>query len=124
MNIHFLIGDTLVTPSLTGSVLSGITRDSVITLAKEWGYEVQERKISIDEIMQASVDGHLQEVFGSGTAAVISPVGRIAHKGQEITISSGKIGQLAKRLHDTITGIQYGQLEDPFDWAHPVNIQS
>ena len=74
--------------------------------------------------MQASVDGHLQEVFGSGTAAVISPVGRIAHKGQEITISSGKIGQLAKRLHDTITGIQYGQLEDPFDWAHPVNIQS
>ena len=71
------------------------------------GYEVQERKISIDEIMQASVDGHLQEVFGSGTAAVISPVGRIAHKGQEITISSGKIGQLAKRLHDTITGIQW-----------------
>lgn len=124
MNIHFLIGDTLVTPSLTGSVLSGITRDSVIKLAEKWGYEVQERKISIDEIMQASADGHLKEVFGSGTAAVISPVGRIAHKGQEITISDGKIGQLAERLYDTITGIQYGQLEDPFDWVHPVSIES
>ena len=104
--------------------MSGITRDSVIQLAKEWGYEVQERKISIDEVMQASADGHLKEVFGSGTAAVISPVSRIAHKGQEITIGDGKIGQLAERFHNTISGIQYGQLDDYFDWTHPVSIHT
>lgn len=124
MNIHFLIEDTLVTPSLTGSVLSGITRDSVIQLAKEWEYEVQERKVSIDEIMQASADGRLKEVFGSGTAAVISPVGLIAHKGQKIEIGNGKIGPLAERLYDTITGIQYGQIEDRFGWIHPVTLHS
>lgn len=122
MNIHFLIGDTLVTPSLTGSVLAGVTRRSVITLAKEWGLNVEERRITIDEVFEASRDGSLKEVFGSGTAAVISPVGLIEHNGDKIEIGTGVIGDFAKKLFDEITGIQYGKIEDRHDWIHTVSI--
>ncbi len=122
MNIHFLIGDTLVTPELTGSILPGVTRRSVTALAVEWGYNVEERRISIDEVFKASENGELKEVFGSGTAAVISPVGLIHHKGSTINIGTGKIGDFAKRLFDEITGIQYGKLEDPYGWIHSVEI--
>lgn len=122
MNIHFLIGDTLVTPELSGSVLPGITRDSVTTLAAEWGYKVEERKISISEVYEASANGSLKEVFGSGTAAVISPVGLIEHKSKQIKIGDGTIGDFAQRLFDEITGIQYGKVEDRHGWVHSVNV--
>jgi len=122
MNIHFLIGDTLVTPELSGSVLPGITRDSVTTLAAEWGYKVEERKISISEVYESSANGSLKEVFGSGTAAVISPVGLIEHNGEQIKIGDGKIGDFAKRLFDEITGFQYGKIEDRHGWMHSVKV--
>lgn len=122
MNIHFLIGTTLVTPKLEGSVLPGVTRRSVIALAKDWGYNVEERRISIDEVFEASASGELKEVFGSGTAAVISPVGLIEHNGKTIHIGDGTIGAFAKRLFDGITDIQYGRVEDPHGWNHPVRV--
>lgn len=122
MNIFFLIGDKLVTPELTGSVLPGITRRSVISVAKDWGVDVEERKISIDELISAYKSGELKEVFGSGTAAVISPVGLIRHEDETIRLDEKKIGPFAKKMFDTITGIQYGKIEDPYGWTHPVSI--
>lgn len=122
MNIFFLINDKLVTPQLGGTVLPGITRRSVIALAKEWGVEVEERRITIDEIFEAHAEGTLQEVFGSGTAAVISPVGLIHHQGKTITLDQENVGPFAQKTFDTITGIQYGKLDDPFGWVHPVEV--
>lgn len=123
MNIHFLIGDTLVTPKLSGSILPGITRRSVITIAKEWGYKVEERGISIDEVFEASENGTLKEVFGSGTAAVISPVGLIHHQGKKINIGTGSIGEFAQRLFTEITDIQYGRKPDQHNWVHSVDVK-
>ncbi|OGP24026.1 MAG: branched chain amino acid aminotransferase [Deltaproteobacteria bacterium GWC2_56_8] len=120
MNMFFVIGDELSTPSLEGSVLSGVTRDSVIMLAGKWGMKVSERRISIDEVFRATKDGSLKEAFGTGTAAVISPVGQIEHKGERITINNNKIGQLSQRLYDTITGIQYGELPDADGWIYTI----
>ncbi len=122
MNIHFLIGDTLITPALTGSILPGVTRRSVVTLAEEWGLNVEERKISIDEVFEAAENGSLREVFGSGTAAVISPVGKIHHQGKEISIGDGKVGDFSKRLFEEITDIQYGRKPDVHGWIHSVEI--
>ncbi len=122
MNIFFLIGGTLITPPLTGTILPGITRRSVIALAKSWDVPVEERKISIDEVIEAHKNGDLEEVFGSGTAAVISPVGLINHKGLDIKTGDEKIGPFAKRLFDEITGIQYGEVEDRFGWIHKVEV--
>lgn len=122
MNIFFVIGDKLITPELTGSVLPGITRRSVIAVAKSWGMEVEERKVSIEELTAAHKEGQLKEVFGSGTAAVISPVGLIQHNDETIRLDEEKIGPFAKKMFDTITGIQYGKLEDTFGWTHPVKI--
>ncbi len=122
MNIHFVIDDTLITPVLSGSVLSGITRDSVLKLAEHWGLDVLERRITIGEIIEAAKSGRLTEAFGSGTAAVISPVGTIAHQDEEVTIGNGVIGPLAQRFFDAITGIQYGELADPFHWTHSVHL--
>ncbi|MEX0661382.1 MAG: branched-chain amino acid aminotransferase [Balneolaceae bacterium] len=123
MNIFFLIGDTLVTPKLGGTVLRGITRRSVIALAKEWGVNVEERRISIDEIFEADANGDLKEVFGSGTAAVISPVGLIHHEGKNITLDQENIGPFAKKMYDEITGIQYGKIEDRHGWTYPVKVK-
>ncbi len=120
MNIFFIIGDEIITPALTGSILSGITRDSVIKLAKSWGREAVERRISIDEIYDAHAQGRLKEVFGSGTAAVISPVGKIKYSGKEITIGDGNVGPFAARLFKELADIQYGKVEDPFGWIVPV----
>lgn len=122
MNIFFLMDGKLITPGLGGTVLPGITRRSVIALAKEWGVEVEERRISIDEVYEAHAEGKLQEVFGSGTAAVISPVGLIHHQGKTMELDREKIGPFAKKMFDTITGIQYGKLDDPFEWVHPVKV--
>lgn len=122
MNIHFLIGDTLVTPALSGSILPGVTRRSVLQLAKDWGLKVEERRISIDEVFKAHADGSLKEVFGSGTAAVVSPVGLIHHKGKTIEIGNREVGPMAKRFFDEITGIQYGRKKDNYGWTHPVRL--
>ena len=120
MNIFFVIEDEIVTPELNGSILPGITRDSVIKLAKHWSDKVSERKISIDELMEANANGKLQEVFGSGTAAVISPVGEIKYGDQVITIAGGKVGPVARKYYNAITDIQYGKAEDPLGWVVPV----
>lgn len=123
MNIFFVIDGVLVTPELTGSILPGVTRDSVIRLAKHWDMPVEERRISIDEVKDASERGILQEVFGSGTAAVIAPVKEIYHDGQPITLEEEGRGPVEQRLYETITGIQQGRIEDPFDWVHPVKVR-
>lgn len=120
MNIFFMIGDELITPILNRSILSGVTRDSVIELAKSWGVKVVERKISIDEIYEAHEKGELKEVFGSGTAAVVSPVGNIKFNGKEITIGDGKVGPLSAKLFTELMNIQYGKTEDPFNWILPI----
>lgn len=123
MNIFFIIDNELITPMLNGSILSGVTRDSVISLAKSWGMKVSERRISIDEIYGAHQEGKLQEVFGSGTAAVISPVGHIKYDGREITIGDGGVGPVSARFFKELMDIQYGRTEDRFGWTLPV-IQS
>jgi branched-chain amino acid aminotransferase len=118
MNLFFLIGDELITPPLEGTILPGVTRDSVIHLAKEWRMKVIERRISIDEIFKASKEGKLKEVFGTGTAAVISPVGEVHHNDTHIVINNNKIGPLSQKLYDEITGIQYGEKLDRFGWCY------
>ncbi|MFO8111343.1 MAG: branched-chain amino acid aminotransferase [Desulfosalsimonadaceae bacterium] len=120
MNIFFVIDDEIITPALTGSILSGITRDTVIRLAARWGNPVTQRRISIDEVMEAHAAGKLQECFGSGTAAVISPVGEIKYKDTVLPIGNGEVGMWAKRFFDRITGIQYGRVEDPEGWVVPL----
>ncbi|WP_022852771.1 branched-chain amino acid aminotransferase [Thermodesulfatator atlanticus] len=116
MNIFFYFEDELVTPSLTGTILPGITRESVIQMAKDWGINVTERRITIDEVIEGARTGRLKECFGTGTAAVISPVGWLAYKGEEYVIAGGKTGPLARRLFDELTGIQYGEKPDPYGW--------
>jgi branched-chain amino acid aminotransferase len=120
MNIFFVIDDELITPLLNGSILPGITRDSIIALAKMWDIKVTERKISIDEVMNAHSSGNLQEIFGSGTAAVISPVGEIKYGDTTISIGDGSVGPVANRFFQTLTDIQYGKSEDPVGWIEPV----
>lgn len=124
MNIFFLIGDKLITPDLGGAILPGVTRRSVIALAEKWGTDVEERRISIDEVFDAHENGSLKEIFGAGTAAVISPVGLVHHMGKTITLDQQKVGPFAKKIFDSITGIQYGKTEDPFGWVHPVKVNS
>ncbi|MBQ3073279.1 MAG: branched-chain-amino-acid transaminase, partial [Ruminococcus sp.] len=116
MNIFFKIDGKVVTPALSGSILPGITRNSVITLCKSWGLDVEERKISVDELIEAQKTGKLEEVFGTGTAAVISPVGTLRYKDDVMTIGDGSIGELSQRLYDAVTGIQNGTVEDEFGW--------
>ena len=117
MNVFFQIDGTMVTPSLEGSILPGITRDSVITLLKSWGVPVAERRITVQELYDAHRDGKLTEAFGCGTAAVISPIGQFNWMGNTITVSDGKTGALSQRLYDNLTGIQYGRVDDPFGWT-------
>ena len=117
MNIFFVLDDTLVTPALSGSILPGITRDSVLKLADAWGIKVQERAITIDEVIEAAASGHLRECFGSGTAAVISPVGSLYYKGEDYPINGGETGELAHRLFDELTAMQYGEKDNPFGWV-------
>ncbi len=121
-NIFFMINDEIITPNLDGSILEGITRSSVIEIAKKWGYKVTERKISIDEVFECSENGSLKDIFGTGTAAVISPIGKIEHKGKIITINNNQTGEFAKKMYDYITAIQYGEIEDSFNWIYKVKI--
>ena len=106
-----------VVTALSGSILPGITRNSVITLCKNWGYEVEERKISVDELIEAQNTGKLEEVFGTGTAAVISPVGHLKWNDKVMEINGNKIGAISQMLYDTMTGIQWGEIEDTFNWT-------
>ena len=120
MNIFFKINGEVVTPALNGSILPGITRDSVINVLKSKNIPVSEKRISIDEIIAAYENGTLEEVFGTGTAAVISPVGELCHKGKKMVINNGEIGEVSQMLYDTITGIQSGVIEDSFNWTRIV----
>ncbi len=121
MNIFFVIDNALVTPNLTGSILPGITRFSVIDLAKKWGMPVSERKISIDEVFDAHNTGRLTEVFGSGTAAVISPVGEIRYGDRVLHIGAGQPESIAMKFYDTLTSIQYGKAKDTENWIETVD---
>jgi branched-chain amino acid aminotransferase len=116
MNMFFIVDDEVITAPLTGSVLRGITRDSVVRLAKDWGLKVSERKISIHEILDAANSGKLREAFGTGTAAVISPVGQITYKEKDYIVAGGKMGDISRRLYNELIGIQYGLKEDPYGW--------
>lgn len=120
MNIFFVIDGKIVTPALTGSVLPGITRKSAIEVCKKRGYEVEERRISIEEVAKAYDDGKLDEVFGTGTAAVISPVGHLKWNDKIMTINDNKIGPVSQMLYDTMTGIQWGTIPDEFGWVVPL----
>ena len=117
MNIFFVIDGQVLTPQLNGAILSGITRSSVLELLKSWGVPTSERKISIEEVADAHAHGKLQEVFGTGTAAVIAPVGTLRYKDKVMGIGGGDVGPIAKRLYDTLTGIQTCRLPDPFGWV-------
>lgn len=117
MNIFFKIDGKIITPALNGSILPGVTRDSVIRLCEHWGLPVEERKIAVDELLEAAHNGTLEEAFGSGTAAVISPVGHLRFEDQVIQIQDGGIGPVSQKLYDTVTGIQVGSLEDEFGWT-------
>ena len=117
MNIFFKIDGTVVTPMLNGSILSGVTRRTCIELCKSWGIPVEERKVSVDELEEAARTGTLEEVWGSGTAAVISPVGHLRYENDVFQIGDGGIGELSQRLYDTVTGIQLGKIEDKFGWT-------
>ena len=120
MNIFFKIKGELVTPPLAGSILPGITRDSIIKLAKDMGIPVSERRIAIDELYEASKDGSLEEIFGAGTAAVVSPVGKLVWQDKDIVAGDGQMGPTTKLMYDTLTGIQYGRLEDKFGWVKEI----
>ncbi|MCX6155365.1 MAG: branched-chain amino acid aminotransferase [Candidatus Kapabacteria bacterium] len=123
MNIVFVIDGELITPPLdNGTILNGVTRDTVITLAKDWGMKVSERLITVEEVFEAHNDGKLNEVFGTGTAAVISPVGLLSYRGNNITINDNQIGPIAQRLYDTITGIQHSEIEDIYGWNVHVDL--
>ncbi len=117
MNVFFVMGDEVITPALNGSILPGITRKSCIELLKSWGLKVSERKISIEEIYEAYDKGLLKEAFGTGTAAVISPIGELNWKDQKIQLSGGQIGELSQKLYDSLTSIQYAKADDPFNWV-------
>lgn len=116
MNIFFVIDNEVITPELVGTVLPGITRKSAIEICKKKGYKVTERRITIEEIAKAYDEGKVQEVFGTGTAAVISPVGHLKWGDKIMTINDNKIGEISQMLYDTMTGIQYGKLEDEYNW--------
>ena len=120
MNIFFVIDDEIITPELSGSILPGITRDSVIRLARSWGLSVKERKISITEVLEAHTSGSLKEIFGSGTAAVISPVGELKYGDSVISIGDGGVGPISNRLFNAIQDIQYGKAEDILGWIEGV----
>ncbi len=120
MNIFFRIKDELVTPALSGSILAGVTRDTVIHLARHWGIKVTERPIEVTEVLDTVRSGEMVEVFGTGTAAVISPVGQISYKDQIFTVQDGLVGEWARKFYDEIVGIQYGERKDPFGWIHEV----
>ena len=120
MNVLFKIGGTVVTPALNGSILPGITRKSCLELLRGWGIPVEERLVSAQELFDAAEAGTLEEAWGTGTAAVVSPIGLLAQGDRKVTVSGGRIGELTQKLYDTLTGIQWGTQPDPYGWVVPV----
>ena len=120
MNVMFMIDNEIYTAPCDGTVLPGVTRDSIIHILKSWGYKVNEMHLAIDDLMKAGHDKTLQEAFGTGTAAVISPIGELRYKEDEVTINDFKTGELTQKLYDTLTGIQWGDIEDTFGWTREV----
>jgi branched-chain amino acid aminotransferase len=120
MNMFFVIDDEVITAPLTGSILPGITRDSVIHMVKDWGFKMSERSLAIQDVIAAAEDGRLKEAFGTGTAAVISPVGQITYKGKDHVVAGGKMGDLSQKLYNEIVAIQYGEKEDPYGWREKI----
>ena len=121
MNVMFKVSGKIITPALTGSILPGVTRKSCIEVLKGLGYEVEERLFSIDELSEALENGTLEEAWGCGTAAVVSPIGRLSYLGKEYTVNEGKIGEVTQKLYDTLTGIQWGKVEDTFGWIETID---
>ncbi len=121
MNMFFVLEDQLITAPLTGSILPGITRDSVMRIAKDWGIKMSERAITIDEVISGAKNGSLNEAFGTGTAAVISPVGQITYRGEDFVVAGSKMGDLSQRLYNEIVAIQYGEKEDPYGWRMKID---
>ncbi len=117
MNIFFKINGTVVTPQLNGSILPGVTRDSALYLCRQWGIPVEERRISVDEVIKSAESGEMEECFGTGTAAVVSPVGELRFEQEKMPIGENRIGELTQRIYDTITGIQLGRIEGPEGWS-------
>jgi branched-chain amino acid aminotransferase len=117
MNVMFKINGTVVTPALTGSILPGITRKSIVEMLKKEGYKVEERLLSVEELAKAMEDHTLEEAFGCGTAAVVSPIGELCYKDHVYIINEGKIGELTQHLYDTLTNIQWGRSEDTYNWT-------
>lgn len=120
MNFMFVRNGDLYTPELNGSILPGITRRSVLELLGHWGINVIEQRISLDELLTWAKAGEISEAFGTGTAAVISPVGKLVYEDQELVFNQGKIGELCNRIYEYLTGIQYGRLADPLNWVMPL----
>ena len=120
MNVMFKINGEVVTPALTGSILPGVTRKSCIELLKSKGMPVSERLLSLEELERAMDEGTLEEAWGCGTAAVVSPIGKLAYKDKVFIVNHGEIGPVTQMLYDTLTGIQWGKLDDPFGWIVPV----
>lgn len=120
MNVMFKIGDEIITPELTGSILPGITRKSCIEVLKSKGYTVSERLLSVDELVEAMENQTLEEAWGCGTAAVVSPIGTLAYLGKEYSVNNGEIGEVTQFLYDTLTGIQWGKIDDKFGWIKEV----
>ncbi len=120
MNVMFKIDGEIVTPMLTGSILPGITRKSCIEVLKDMGYKVSERLISVDELIESLENGKLEEAWGCGTAAVVSPIGRFRYNDKEYDVNGGKIGETTQKLYDTLTGMQWGKIEDKYGWIYTV----
>lgn len=120
MNVMFKIDGKIVTAPCEGTVLPGVTRDSILTLLKSWGYEIEERHLSVEELMEAGHNGKLEEAWGTGTAAVISPIGELYYKGDIVKVHNFTTGELTQKLYDTLTGIQWGDIEDTFNWSKAI----
>ena len=119
MNVFFVIDGTVITPALEeGNILPGVTRNSCIQLLKKMGYKVEERRLALSEIIDAYKAGKLDEAFGTGTAAVVSPIGKLAYGDEEYVVGGGKIGATTQKLYDILTGIQWGKVEDTFGWVY------
>jgi branched-chain amino acid aminotransferase len=120
MNVMFVIGDTLVTPPLSSSILAGITRDSILTIAREWGVKVEERRVSVDEIVEAHKKGLLKDAFGTGTAATITHIAAINYKGEDMVLPPAENRELSNKLNDHILGLKYGDIEDTHGWIYRI----
>jgi branched-chain amino acid aminotransferase len=120
MNMFFVIDDEVITAPLKGSILPGITRDSVIHMVRDWGLKMSERFLEVDEVTDAALSGRLKEAFGTGTAAVISPVGQITYKGENYVVNHGTMGELSQKLYNEIVAIQYAEKPDPYGWREKI----